>query len=99
MNLAATLTDDVPMDDRIFICHIGEGICYSDKTVNRNGDYARLAFLDYDTLTLDVDKRCPKVLQNQIRDHAATYKVGQVLTVSGSGQTRLLGRRLIQKTT
>jgi hypothetical protein len=79
------------MNDRIFIGKYPAGLVYSDRKRERAGDYAKLAFLPYSTLKLEVEKDCPTDLRAQIEQHAAQYKPGQVLQVSTAGQTVTLG--------
>ena len=52
--------------DPLFIGIFPGGISYADRTVERDGDYKRLAFLPYDTLALQVQKDCPPELRHRI---------------------------------
>ncbi len=59
-------------DQRIFIGIYPAGIVYADRTVEVDGDYARLAFLPYSTLELEFSRTCPAELKQEIRDSAIT---------------------------
>jgi hypothetical protein len=81
-------------NQRIFIGCYPEGIVYADRTVEIDGDYARLAFLPYSTLELEFSPTCPTELKQEIADSAAHIqaKSGQPFQISTCGQTVLLGR-------
>lgn len=83
------------MDSRIFSGVYPTGIVYADKKRERGGDYARLAFLSFDTLELKIESDCPKALRQQIIDDAARIQAckGQPYQISTAGQTVLLGSR------
>ena len=72
------------------------GISYADREIERNGDFAKLAFLDFATLTLTFDKLCPEIFKPWINQAAAAVQAckGQPYQVSTSGQTVTLGWRL-----
>jgi hypothetical protein len=74
------------------------GIVYADRHWEKHGDYVRLAFLQFSTLQLDIEKDCPKELAAQIRRDAATIQArkGEFFPVSTCGQTVLLGSALVQ---
>ena len=81
---------------RLFIGLYPAGVVYADKAYEINGDYARIAFLPYDTLELEFTpggQRSP--LRDQIMDHAADLmtRTGGEIAVSASGQTRRLGTK------
>lgn len=57
--------------DRLHISSRATGLIYADKSRARNGDYVRLAYLDYETLRLHVDKDCPTALRLRIESDAA----------------------------
>lgn len=67
------------------------GIVYADRGRERGGDYARLAFLPYATLRLQVEKDCPAALRALIEADAKRYRAGEELQISSSGQTVRLG--------
>ncbi len=81
-------------NQRIFIGCYPEGIVYADRTVEEHGDYARLAFLPYDTLELEFSPTCPLQLKQEIRDSAAHLQAhrGEPYSISSCGQTVILGR-------
>jgi hypothetical protein len=51
------------LNKRIFIGVFPCGLSYADRQVERDGDYARLAFLGFSDLKLDFDKQCPESTQ------------------------------------
>lgn len=69
------------------------GIMYSDRAVQRSGDYRQLAFLSFATLELRFENDCPEYWKPFITEKAAAIqaKRGQEYQVSTSGQTVLLG--------
>jgi len=82
------------MSDRIFTGIYPCGISYADRHRQKGGDYARLAFLPYDSLELKIEADCPPELRKQIEDDAATIQArrGDLFQVSWAGQTVTLGR-------
>jgi hypothetical protein len=86
--------DHGPEPQRLFIGSFPTGIVYADRAREENGDYKRLALLDYQTLELEWrSDTIPPELKQQILDDAAAIqaKRGQELKVTTSGQTVLLG--------
>ncbi len=83
------------MRDRLFIGIFPCGIAYADRHRERGGDFARLAFLPYDTLQLEVEQDCPTDLRKLIEADAASIQSrrGELFQVSASGQTVTLGGR------
>lgn len=83
------------MSDRLFIGIFPGGIAYADRHREKNGDYARLAFLPYDTLQLEVEQDCPTDLRTLIEADAEFIQSrrGELFQVSSCGQTVTLGRR------
>lgn len=81
------------MSDRLFIGVYPAGISYADRQRQEHGDYAKLAFLPYDTLQLKVYEGCPADLRARIETHAATIQSqrGQRFQVSSCNQTVILG--------
>ncbi|MDP2000163.1 MAG: hypothetical protein Q8K22_11300 [Rhodoferax sp.] len=79
--------------DRLFIGIYPCGIVYADRLRDEHGDYARLAFLDFETLSLDIKAGCPTELQKRIKADAAIIqsKRGEQFQVSSSNQTVTLG--------
>lgn len=82
-----------PSESRLFVGVYPAGIVYADRKREKHGDYARCAFLDYATLTLEVEKDCPAKLREEITLDAAKIQArrGQEFQVSTCGQTVLLG--------
>lgn len=82
-------------DNRIFVGVYPEGIVYADRKRERCGDYARLAFLSFGTLTLEIAQDCPAALRQQIVADAARIRArkGEQFQISTSGQTITLGWR------
>lgn len=84
------------MNERIFAGVFSTGIGYADRKREKHGDYARLAFLTFSTLTLEVEQDCPTALRKEIEEDAARIqaKRGEAFQVSTSGQTITLGYAL-----
>lgn len=82
-------------EPRLFIGLYPAGIVYADSWVEVHGDYAKLAFLSYERLVLDVEPRCKGALLKEVLEHSASIqaRAGEQFVVSGSGQTVLLGCR------
>lgn len=80
-------------NNRLFIGVYPCGLVYADRSVERNGDYKRLAFLPYATLKLEIEADCPFVLERDIvRDAGMMQKLaGTHFQISTCGQTVLLG--------
>ena len=82
------------MSDRLFIGVFSGGLSYADRHREEHGDYAKLAFLPYNTLELKVYDGCPDDLRKEIEDHAATIQArrGEQFQVSSCAQYVTLGR-------
>ena len=68
------------------------GIVYADRSVEVAGDYKRLAFLSYSSLTLAVERDCPNSLKTTIEhDAAAIYQArrGDSLQIAGNATITL----------
>ena len=89
------LSNDRLNRDRLFSGVYPCGIVYADRYREKGGDYARLAFLAYDTLQLSIEDDCPAELRALIKTDAAAIqaKSGQSYQVSTSGQTVMLGSK------
>lgn len=86
-------TERSALADRLFVGVMPAGISYADKTIDEDGDYARVASLSYSTLVLVIyHPRSP--LLPLIREDAERMQArrGQMFQVSTAGQTVLLGR-------
>jgi hypothetical protein len=81
------------VNPRIFAGVYPCGIVYADRKKEVAGDYKRLAFLDYATLTLDVEKDAPADLVSEIRVDAALIQArrGEQFQISSCNQTVTLG--------
>jgi len=81
------------MSDRLFIGIFPCGIAYADRHREKHGDYARLAFLPYDTLQLEVEQDCPADLRTLIEADAASIQSrrGDLFQISSCAQTVTLG--------
>lgn len=82
------------MPDRIFCGVYPCGLVYADRHREKHGDYARLAFLSYRTLELELEKDCPAELVAEIQASAAGMqaKRGQPFQISTTGQSITLGQ-------
>ena len=81
------------LSDEIFVGIFPTGLVYADTSYEVDGDYAKLAFLSFGTLVLDVEQRATKEQARQIRNHAARLRArpGEEYRISQSGQTIVLG--------
>lgn len=86
-----TTADRITPATRVFIGLFPTGIVYADRFKEEHGDYKRLAYLNYETLRLEVAPNVPPELQNYIMADAGSYKRGQRLQYSSSGQSIILG--------
>ena len=79
--------------DPLFIGVFSTGVCYADRTRERDGDYVRLAFLPFRTLVLEMQRTCPPELRDRIEDDARHMqnRRGEWFEVSQTGQTVRLG--------
>lgn len=80
-------------NDRLFSGVYPTGIVYADRAREVGGDYARLAYLNFATLKLEVEANCPADLRQRIELDAAVIqaKRGQQFQTSTAGQAVLLG--------
>lgn len=85
-----------PAPDRLFIGVFPTGISYADRAREKDGDWARVAFLGYADLVLTIEPDCPDCLRLEITEHAATLqrRRGEAFEVSTAGQTVTLGHAL-----
>ncbi len=84
------------VDDRLFVGVMPTGIVYADRSREVDGDYARCAFLPFDTLALEVAPKCPRDMLGAIKADAATIiaRRGEQFKISTSGHTVVLGSNL-----
>lgn len=57
--------------DDLFIGNFPTGLVYANKAKEIAGDYQRLAYLNYRTLQLEIEKACPAELLVHIKSHHA----------------------------
>lgn len=78
---------------RLFAGNYPEGIVYADKRREKSGDYARLGFLSYRTLKLDLKTDCPRGLRALVVADAAAIQArrGEFYRISSCGQGVTLG--------
>lgn len=83
-------------DNRLFVGIYPAGFAYADRSRESQGDYKRLGFLDFGTLTLEIEPDCPEDLADAIKKHAdgIQARAGETMQVSTSGQTVVLGHDL-----
>jgi hypothetical protein len=85
---------------RLFAGIFAGGIVYADRGREEHGDYKRIAFLDYATLTFQPAKLSGSEVDRELlrlaREDAATVqaKKGELYQVSTVGQAVLLGYAL-----
>lgn len=60
--------------ERLFVGSYPGGIVYADRGRSRGGDYARVAFLSYRTLVLDVEPGADPALVTLARQSAASFQ-------------------------
>jgi hypothetical protein len=87
-------TGNASRPDRVFAAVYPTGVVYADRARQKHGDYARCAFLSFDTLVLVFEADCPEGLKAEIRKDAAKIQVqrGKPFQVSASGHSVILGR-------
>lgn len=80
-------------EERLFIGFFAAGVVYADRAREARGDFARVGFLSYATLELQIEVGAPRVLIKLVHEHARGLKArrGQTLQVTTSGQTVMLG--------
>lgn len=88
------------LKDRVFSGIFCTGIGWADRTVEKGGDYKRLAFLYFKTLELEIEKDCPANLREYIVAEAAKVqsRKGEQFQISTAGQTITLGWGLTDAT-
>ncbi|KKM17106.1 hypothetical protein LCGC14_1679090 [marine sediment metagenome] len=80
---------------RLFMGVYPTGIVYADKSREKDGDYARCAFLSFSTLELQWEEDCPGDLRAEIERDAERIQSmrGQPYPIDASGNTVILGGR------
>jgi len=91
-----TETASTTEEDPIFLCIMPTGWWWSDRTREEHGDYAKLAFLSFSKLELEIYDRCPDEWRDRIETKAAEFQAmkGQDYQISTAGQTIRLGHAL-----
>lgn len=81
-------------NQRLFYGVFPTGLVWCDRYHEKNGDYKRLAYLNFKTLVLDIEKDCPEELLTRITLDAKELqdRKGEEYQVSSSGQTITLGQ-------
>lgn len=94
--VAASSASTPSASDRLFMGVYPCGIVYSDRSREEAGDYVKLGFLPYDTLSLELRPGVPEDLRALIEADAAKMaaRAGQHFQISSSGQTVMLGSKL-----
>jgi hypothetical protein len=89
----ARSTERAGLADRLFAGVYPGGISYADRAREEHGDYAKVAFLPFDTLELVIYKPKSPLLP-LVREDAAKIiaRRGEQFQVSASGQHVKLGR-------
>lgn len=79
--------------ERLFSGKYPAGIVYADRGREKGGDYARLGFLSYRTLVLDIEADCPPAMRQLIELDAKEIqdKKGELYQVSTCDQFVRLG--------
>jgi hypothetical protein len=82
----------------LFIGNFPTGFVYANMAKEVAGDYQRLAYLNYSTLQLEVEKACPAELLTHIRAHheAMLARRHTVYPIAGNASVVLGGSDLTQ---
>lgn len=85
----------VPLKERLFIAVRPTGLGYHDRTRQKDGDYAKCAFIPYDTLEPEFYAGCDAAIKRKVVADAKQLrkKSGAPYKVSASGQTVTLGTK------
>ena len=84
----------VDLNDRLFAGVMPTGIGYCDTSKEVDSDYLKVAFLPFSTLDLEISVPKSPLLPLILRDaEKIQARRGETYTVSGCGQTVLLGGR------
>ncbi len=81
--------------ERLFVGVYPCGLVFADRWDDSSGDYARLGFLPYDTLQLEIRPSCPADLRGKIEAEAAKMQArkGEQFQISTAGQQVTLGTK------
>ncbi len=82
--------------DRLFSGVYPTGTVYADRTVEKDGDYKRLAFFSFSNHNLEIEDDCPEELKDRIIRDAASIQIrrGEQFPISTAGQYIELGYAL-----
>ncbi len=82
--------------DRVFAAIMSTGIFYTDKTIEKDGDYARLGSVSFSTLEITIEPDCPPDIAAYIREEGEKLQKrrGEAFQISTAGQTITLGHAL-----
>ena len=77
----------------LFIGHYPTGFVYANKRKEVSGDYKRVAYLNYDTLVLELEKDCPADLKALVEaHHKDVQKLRHTVYRIAGNMTTVLGR-------
>jgi hypothetical protein len=81
--------------ERLFCGVYPGGLVFADRGREKGGDYARLAFMPYETLEARIEPDCPKDLRPLIEETVKGMQArrGEPFEISTCGQTVMLGSR------
>lgn len=91
--MAKTLISKTPAEDRLFCGVYPTGLVWSDRSQQKDGDYKRLAYQNFETLKLKIEEDCPGDLRALIEAQAADMvsKRGELFPLDACGHSVLLG--------
>ncbi len=74
------------LEERLFAGKYPCGIVFADRGREKGGDYARLAFMSYTTLKLEIEPDCPRKMRSVVEAAAASMnlKAGQRYQIAGN---------------
>ena len=80
-------------EDRLFCGVYPTGLVYSDRSKEVRGDYARLAYLNFQSLKLEIEKDCPPDLRELIEKNAGEIQArrGEMFPLDECGHFVILG--------
>jgi hypothetical protein len=86
------------MSNNLFIGTFGEGWTFADRSVEQHGDYKKIAFYSFARMVLEIKAPRSKLLP-EIKEwiKAQNYMIGDVIGVTTSGQTRILGSAILEE--
>lgn len=72
--------------ERVFSGCFPTGIVYADRARERHGDWVRLAYLNYGSLELELERDCPGELRAHIEQDAASIqaRAGERYPIAGN---------------